>query len=64
MILSVNIRIILVFVIILILSSSAFATPEYAERSEQGCLTCHTDEEGGGELTTEGLEFDSYRHFF
>jgi predicted heme/steroid binding protein len=57
MILSINIRIILVFLIILILSSSAFATPEYAERSEQGCLTCHTDEEGGGKLTTEGLEF-------
>lgn len=42
---------------ILALCSSAFATPEYAERSEQGCLICHTDEEGGGKLTTEGLEF-------
>jgi predicted heme/steroid binding protein len=38
-------------------SSSAFATPEYSERSEQGCLTCHVDEEGSGELTIEGLEF-------
>jgi predicted heme/steroid binding protein len=37
--------------------SSAFATPEYSERSEQGCLTCHVDEEGSGELTIEGLEF-------
>ena len=34
-----------------------YATPEYSERSEQGCLTCHVDEEGGGELTTKGLEF-------
>jgi predicted heme/steroid binding protein len=33
------------------------ATPEYAERSEQGCLTCHVDEEGGGRLTNKGLEF-------
>jgi len=39
------------------LSSTAFATPEYAERSEQGCLTCHISEEGGGGLTTRGLEF-------
>jgi predicted heme/steroid binding protein len=44
-------------VLILSLISTAFATPEYAERSEQGCLTCHVDEEGGGKLTTGGLEF-------
>jgi predicted heme/steroid binding protein len=42
---------------ILAVCSSAFATPEYAERSGQGCLTCHTNEEGGGTLTTVGLEF-------
>jgi predicted heme/steroid binding protein len=39
------------------LCSTAFATPEYAERSAQGCLTCHISEEGGGGLTTRGLEF-------
>jgi predicted heme/steroid binding protein len=37
--------------------SPASATPEYSERTEQGCLTCHVDEEGSGELTIEGLEF-------
>lgn len=48
----------LIFIaLILALCSSAFATPEYAERSEQGCLICHMSEEGGGKLTAEGLEF-------
>ncbi len=44
-------------ILILIACSPALATPEYSERSEQGCLTCHIDEEGGGKLTKEGLEF-------
>jgi predicted heme/steroid binding protein len=57
MILSTSIRIILMFAAILILRSSVSATPEYSERSGQGCLTCHADEEGGGRLTKEGLEF-------
>jgi predicted heme/steroid binding protein len=57
MILSIKIRIILVFAVILILRPSAYATPEYSERAEQGCLTCHADEKGGGRLTKEGLEF-------
>jgi len=43
--------------VLIALSCPSFATPEYAERSEQGCLTCHVDEEGGGKLTTKGLEF-------
>lgn len=43
--------------IVIITHSNSSATPEYSERSEQGCLTCHIDEEGGGKLTTEGLEF-------
>jgi predicted heme/steroid binding protein len=47
----------IIIAIILSVSYAAFATPEYAERSEQGCLTCHTEEEGGGNLTIEGLEF-------
>jgi predicted heme/steroid binding protein len=37
--------------------SPVSATPEYSERTEQGCLTCHVDEEGTGKLTREGLEF-------
>jgi predicted heme/steroid binding protein len=37
--------------------SLALATPEYSERIEHGCLTCHVDEEGSGKLTMEGLEF-------
>ncbi len=50
-------RITLIFTMIIVTWSYAYATPEYSERSEQGCLTCHIDEEGGGKLTTEGLEF-------
>lgn len=50
-------RTIFTFAAIVCLSSSAFALPEYSERSEQGCLTCHIDEEGGGKLTIKGLEF-------
>jgi predicted heme/steroid binding protein len=34
----------------------SYATPEYAESSEQGCKTCHVDEEGG-ELLIDGLKF-------
>jgi predicted heme/steroid binding protein len=39
------------------LPGAAEATPEFAIRTEQGCLTCHRDEEGGGALTTTGLRF-------
>jgi predicted heme/steroid binding protein len=47
----------LIIAIIVCLSVSlSYATPEYAESSEQGCLTCHVDEEGG-DLLIEGLEF-------
>jgi predicted heme/steroid binding protein len=42
---------------VFIISSPALATPEYSERTEQGCLTCHVDEDGSGKLTTGGLEF-------
>ncbi len=52
-----NNKITLIIAILLITCPSVFATPEYAERSEQGCLTCHVEEEGGGKLTIEGLEF-------
>jgi len=47
----------LIIFIIVTIHSISVATPEYSERSEQGCLTCHEDEESGGRLTTEGLEF-------
>jgi predicted heme/steroid binding protein len=49
---------VLVYGMTLLFCISAYAMPEYSERSEQGCLTCHIDEEGGGgKLTTKGLEF-------
>lgn len=38
-------------------NSDAYATPEYSDRTGQGCMTCHVDEEGGGKLTVTGLEF-------
>lgn len=39
------------------LPGPATATPEFSSRTEQGCLTCHRDEAGGGALTTIGLRF-------
>jgi len=39
------------------LPGTATATPEFAAKTEQGCLTCHRDPEGGGALTTTGLRF-------
>lgn len=50
-------RLLLLISLTFLICPSVFATPEYAERSEQGCLTCHVEEEGGGKLTIEGLEF-------
>lgn len=47
---------VLVYTMTLLFCSTTYAMPEYSERSEQGCLTCHI-EEGGGKLTTKGLEF-------
>ncbi len=38
-------------------ASPAAATPEYAEKTEQGCLACHRDPEGGGALTEAGLRY-------
>ncbi|MEW6714906.1 MAG: cytochrome b5 domain-containing protein [Nitrospirota bacterium] len=35
----------------------ALATPEYSDRAGQGCMTCHLSDEGGGKLTTKGLEY-------
>ena len=41
----------------LALPRTAAATPEFAEKTAQGCLTCHRDQEGGGALTTTGLRY-------
>jgi predicted heme/steroid binding protein len=46
-----------ILIVLFITPCTSLATPEYAERSEQGCLTCHVYEEGGGKLTFEGLKF-------
>src|SRR5512137_808043 len=42
---------------LLSLPRMASATPEYAEKTAQGCLECHRNPEGGGALTTTGLRF-------
>lgn len=42
---------------LLALAHAANATPEYAEKTAQGCLECHRDPEGGGALTTVGLRY-------
>ena len=39
------------------LPGTAAATPEFAEKTAQGCLTCHRDVDGGGALTTTGLRY-------
>src|SRR5512143_437203 len=39
------------------LAGTAGATPEFSEKTAQGCLTCHRDPGGGGALTTTGLRF-------
>jgi predicted heme/steroid binding protein len=47
----------LAILIIALYSLPAYATPEYSDRTGQGCMTCHISNEGGGRLTTKGLEF-------
>ena len=42
---------------LLALTAPAGATPEYAEKTAQGCLECHRVPEGGGALTTTGLRY-------
>ncbi|HWR97215.1 MAG TPA: CopD family protein [Candidatus Methanoperedens sp.] len=42
---------------LLALADTAAATPEFAAKTEQGCLTCHRDAEGGGALTMTGLRY-------
>ena len=43
--------------IIFVTHVPALATPEYADSTEQGCKTCHVEEEGGDKLTIKGLEY-------
>lgn len=49
--------ILLIILIITAVTLPALATPEYSDRTGQGCMTCHLSDEGGGQLTTKGLEF-------
>lgn len=46
----------LFFLILILLPSPSYATPEYAEQTEFACLTCHIDATGG-KLTKAGEEF-------
>lgn len=53
-------RVLLLCIVFLIIGyfsvSLSWATPEYSERTEQGCKTCHTDAEAGT-LLTIGLDY-------
>jgi len=40
-----------------LLTSDAWATPEYARQTGQPCSTCHARPEGGGELTAVGMAY-------
>lgn len=46
----------MVLIMVVLMAGSAFATPEFSERSGQGCGTCHL-EPMGGKLSDTGLEF-------
>jgi len=46
----------LIISVIFALSTYAFATPEYSQRTGMGCMTCHIRPEGGV-LSERGLEF-------
>ncbi len=46
----------IVLLVILLLIATSHATPEYSDRTEQGCKTCHTDPMTG-RLSTLGLEY-------
>lgn len=50
--------ILLALIISFIFSISAWAIPEYAEKTAQGCKICHINEKGG-ELSTKGLEYSA-----
>jgi len=49
-------RIFIIIFAIFILSTYAHATPEYSQRTGQGCMICHIKPEGGV-LSERGLEF-------
>ena len=48
----------LLFTCLTLAPSLSFAMPEYAEKTRQGCKTCHETEEGG-ELSDTGLEYSA-----
>ncbi len=45
-----------IFIAFFIAPHASYATPEYADRTKQGCLICHVEEDGG-DLNDQGLEF-------
>ncbi|MBI5664015.1 MAG: cytochrome B5 [Nitrospirae bacterium] len=47
-----------IFIILCLFTSISHATPEYADRTKQGCLICHVQEDGG-DLNDKGLEFSA-----
>ena len=48
----------LIIFVVIVLSTPSWATPEYAEKTAQGCKICHINEKGG-ELSTKGLEYSA-----
>lgn len=40
--------------VILLFSTVLYATPQYAQKTDQKCMLCHIDPAGGGELTDVG----------
>lgn len=49
-------RFLFTLLLMLYAAAPAYATPEYAEKTRQGCIACHSSEEGG-ELNDSGLAF-------
>ena len=48
----------LIIFVVIVLSTPSWATPNYAEKTAQGCKICHINEKGG-ELSTKGLEYSA-----
>jgi len=48
----------LIIFVVIVLSTPSWATPDYAEKTAQGCKICHINEKGG-ELSTKGLEYSA-----
>ena len=48
----------LIIFVVIVLSTPSWATPNYAEKTAQGCKICHINEKGG-ELSIKGLEYSA-----